>query len=291
MTQNGLQKAAILLSLISVVVVILGIKIITGKMETIASMQFGGAENYQLAQKLFTNPKFIEQQNKQLNTAISQMEGAGAEKPAPTDPTTAAPAAPKEEFVGGTLTQDQIAAIKKTAVVEGDAKATYTIVEYSDPECPYCIRHFADGTIASVIGAFPAGEVNHIFKPVQGVNHAGTEYKSLAILCAAKLKGNEAFVDMYTKLFKASTPQAAAPTTKVMEIAQESKINTSDLEACITKGDTKAIYAANWAEFQTFTQSPGTPGNIIINNETGKWKLIAGAYPASAFKPVIETLK
>lgn len=96
---------------------------------------------------------------------------------------------------------------------------------------------------------------------------------------------------MYTQLFKASTPQAAVPTAKVMEIAQGLKMNTSDLEACITKGDTKAQYAANWAEFQTFTQSPGTPGNIIINNETGKWKLVAGAYAAASFKPVIDSLQ
>jgi protein-disulfide isomerase len=293
MSQNGLQRAAILLSLISIVVVIFGIKIVTGKMDTIASMQFGGKDNYQVAQKLFTNPKFIEQQNKQLTTALSQMDGAAANPAANPSAPAANPqaAAPKEEFVWGTLTPEQLTAIKKNAVIEGDAKAKYTIVEYSDPECPYCIRHHNDGTIAGVIGAFTAGEVNHIFKPVQWVNHAGTEYKSLAILCAGKIKGNEGFVGMYTSLFKASTPQAATPTSKVMEIAQQLKINTSDLEACITKGDTKAQYAASWAEFQTFTQSPGTPGNIVINNATGKWKLIAGAYPAAAFKPVIESLK
>lgn len=187
MTQNGLQKAAVLLSLISVIVVILGVKIVTNKMDTIASMQFGGAANYQTAQKLFTNPKFIEQQKKQLDNALQQIEGAPtAAQPDAAKPDTTTP--PKEEFIGGTLTQDQIATLKKNAVVEGDAKAKYTIIEYSDPECPYCIRHFADGTIASVIGAYPAGQVNHIFKPVQGVNHAGTEYKSLAILCAGKLK-------------------------------------------------------------------------------------------------------
>lgn len=292
MSQNGLQKAAILLSLISVVAVLLGVKIVTEKMENIASLQFGGQENYQLAQKLFNSPKFADQQRTQLNAAIAQMDAA----PAAGDTTGATPqaqqpAAPQDEFAGGTLTAEQITALKKDAVVEGAAAAKFTIVEYSDPECPYCIRHHNDKTIENTIGAYPAGEVNHIFKVVQGVNHPGTEYKSLAILCAAKLKGAEGFVGMYSEILSQSTPQASIPTTKVMEIAQSLKINTSDLEACITNGDTKAQYAANWAEFQTFTQSPGTPGNIVINNETGKWKLIAGAYGSASFKQVIDSLK
>jgi hypothetical protein len=80
---------------------------------------------------------------------------------------------------------------------------------------------------------------------------------------------------------------AVVPNDKVVEFARDLKINTSDLEDCISKGDTKAMYAANWSEFKTFTTSPGTPGNIVINNETGEWKLIAGAYPVDAFKQII----
>ena len=171
-------------------------------------------------------------------------------------------------------------------MIEGDKDAKVTIVEYSDPECPFCIRHHNDKTIENTIAAFP-GSVNHIYKVVQGVNHPGTEYKSLAILCAAKLKGAEGFVGMYTKILSNSTTSSVVPNEKVMEYAKELKINTSDLEECISKGDTKATYAANWAEFKTFTNSPGTPGNIVINNETGEWKLIAGAYPVDTFKQVI----
>lgn len=34
----------------------------------------------------------------------------------------------------------------------------------------------------------------------------------------------------------------------------------------------------------------GTPGTLVINNETGEYELIAGAYPISEFERVIDRL-
>ena len=132
--------------------------------------------------------------------------------------------------------------------------------------------------------------MNHTFKAVQGVNHPGTEYKSLAILCAKKLKGNEAFVGLYNEMLAKSTVSTVMPVADVPAAAKALGVDTAALDTCIKNGDMKAEYAANWAEFQTFTNSPGTPGNIILNNETGEWKLIAGAYPVDAFKQAITAM-
>ncbi len=286
MSEKILHRVAILLSMISVIAVILGVKVVTSKMDAIASFQFGWPQNYELAKKLFTSEKFASQQAQQLQGAIDQLEGAPAKTP---DTTNAQPTKTQDDsaqFPAGTLTPDQLAAIKKDAIVEWAADAKVTIVEYSDLECPFCIRHFNDKTIENAVAAF-GGKVNHIFKVVQGVNHPGTEYKSLAALCVAKLKGPEAYTQFYSNIFAASTTSVAVPDAKLEDYAKELKVNTSDLADCISKGDTKAIYAANWAEFQTFTSRPGTPGNIIINNETGAWKLIAGAYPVDTFKQII----
>lgn len=285
MSEKIIHRVALILSMVSILAVVLWVKVITSKQEAIAAMQFGWEENYKLAKTLFMSDKFKAQQQQQLQWAIDQMAWTtpaandGEAKPAATNDATA-------QFPSGKLTPDQLTAIKKDTVIEGDKDAKVTIVEYSDPECPFCIRHFNDKTIGNTVAAFP-GSVNHIFKVVQGVNHAWTEYKSLAILCAKKLKGDDAFIGLYSKIFAASTTSAVVPNAQVLEFAKELKINTSDLEDCITKGDTKAEYTANWAEFRTFTTSPGTPGNIIINNETGEWKLIAGAYPVDTFKQLI----
>lgn len=286
MSEKNIHRVAIVLSMISILAVLLWIKVITSKMDRIAAMQFGWSENYVLAQKLFTSDKFKEQQQKQLQWAIDQISWKTDTVPTEDTSKPAAPDNSAGQFPSGTLTQDQLAAIKKDAVIEWDKNAKITIIEYSDLECPFCIRHFNDKTIANAVAAFP-GAVNHTFKPVQWVNHPGTEYKSLAVLCAAKLKWDDAFIWLYSKILSSSTTSTVVPNSQVSEFAKELKINTSDLEDCITKGDTKAIYASNWAEFKTLTSSPGTPGNIVLNNETGEWKLIAGAYPVDTFKQII----
>lgn len=286
MSQNTLQKVAVLLSMISVVAVILGVKIVTTKMENIAAAQFGGAENYAIAQKLFANDAFKKQQKTQLETALQNMDTTAAKTTDTKDTATTDTQDPTASFPSGKLTSEQLTALKKDAYVEGEANAKVTIVEYSDLECPYCIRHYNDKTIANTVSAFP-GSVNHIFKVVQGVNHPGTEYKSLATLCAGKLGGLQAYVGMYQNIFAASTPQAAVANAKIADYAKTLGVDAAQVESCIKNGDTKSIYAANWAEFQTFTSQPGTPGNVVINNETGEWKLVAGAYPADTFKQVI----
>jgi protein-disulfide isomerase len=180
MSQHTLQKVSLLLSLISVLVVVALGLMLTTKMDSIAAMQYGGEKNYILAQKLFANEKFQAQQAQQLQSALDQVNGTAP------NPSAAVPAQ-QPTFPGGTLTQDQIAAIKKTAFVEGAANAKISIIEYSDPECPYCIRQYGDKTVENAVAAFP-GSVNHIFKVVQGVNHPGTEYKSLAAICAGEQK-------------------------------------------------------------------------------------------------------
>jgi protein-disulfide isomerase len=284
MSQHTLQKVAVLLSLISVVAVVLGIKLVTNKMDSIAAMQFGWAKNYALAQKLFTSDKFAQQQEQQLQSAIDQMNGAPAAAP-----TANTPKPTTETFPGGKLTADQLVAVKKDVYVEGDRKAKITVIEYSDLECPFCIRQFNDKTVENAVAAFP-GQVNHVFKVVQGVNHPNTEYKSLAVLCAADQKGTEGYVGLYKAILGESTPQVAVAKEKVLDLAKGIWLDSAKLASCITNGDAKSTYAANWAEFQTFTSSPGTPGNIILNNETGEWKLIAGAYPVDTFKQIIAEL-
>ncbi|USN57877.1 MAG: hypothetical protein H6767_06005 [Candidatus Peribacteria bacterium] len=34
----------------------------------------------------------------------------------------------------------------------------------------------------------------------------------------------------------------------------------------------------------------GTPGNVLINNETGEYEVLSGAYPTASFEDVIDRL-
>ena len=253
------------------------------------AMKVGGAANYAKLQQLYMLPGFSQQQGQGIDAALTQMQGQTAQPAAQPTTTTTTPAANDQpQFAGGTLTPAQLAQIKAGAYVEGSKDAAVTIVEYSDPACPYCIRQFSDKTIDTVMAQYGT-KVNHIYKVVQGVNHPTTQYKSLAILCAGKLGGSTAYVGLYTDILSHSTPEAAVATGEIAGYAKQLGLNATKLASCISNGDTQTQYAANWQEALGFGAN-GTPGNLVINNKTGEWKLIAGAYPSSNFTPVIDAM-
>lgn len=287
MENSTLQKVSILLSAITTIVVLIATWSIRGAIVDTAALQFGGVENYKLARQLYTNETVVNQQKASLEEALQNVGASAGTTGTPTNnqqPTTAQPA---NSDGAGTLTPDQLTALRKDAYVVGNENAKITIVEYADPECPYCVMHHQNNTIGGLVEGSD-GQINSIYKPVVGVSHAGTERKSLAILCAGQLGGAEGYEGMIKKIYENSTPQTMSPVADIATYAKDLGLDEAKLEACITNGDTKATYNANWSEFGSFTSQPGTPGNLIINNETGEWQLLLGAHPAASFKTIID---
>lgn len=115
----------------------------------------GNKENYDLLAK--AQRLQMEDQIPQIKQFIAGKEGGKVETgktPASGDTTATA---------AKTLTQDEIAAIKKTAYIEGNKDALITLVEYSDLECPFCIRQYKEETIKKTRDAF-GDKVNSAFK-------------------------------------------------------------------------------------------------------------------------------
>ncbi len=89
----------------------------------------GGKENYELiseAQRLQ-----LEQQIPQIREFLKK--GASANQQAG-----------EQEAPPKKLSQDELASIKKDAYIEGNKSAKITLIEYSDLECPFCIRQYKE---------------------------------------------------------------------------------------------------------------------------------------------------
>ena len=279
--ENNNHKTIVTLSaltLLAVVAQFFGMKYyVADAIEANEARKVGGAANYETLKQLYSSAGFSAAQKQQLESALAQMNGQ--------QPTTSTDTSGQEEFPSGKLTAEQLAAMMKDTYVMGEKNAQITIIEYSDPECPFCIRHYNDKTIETVMNTYK-GNVNHIVKAVQGVNHPGTEYKSLALLCAGKLGGEDAYYEMYDKILGQSTPEAPIAVSAVPGLAKEIGLNATKFSTCVDTKELASVYAANWQEALSLN-SGGTPGNLIINNETGEWKLVAGAYPADTFNQII----
>lgn len=242
----------------------------------------GSKENYELLAK--AQQLQMEDQIPQIKQFI---ESKGGKKP---DTETTASGTETPATIVKTLTQDEITAIKKTAYIEGNKDAIITLVEYSDLECPFCIRQFTDKTISKVHEKY-GDKVNSTFKNFRGVPHENAEIEANALLCAGDIGGTDAYVAYYSAIFTRSKGGNGTGFSKdaLLPLAKELKLDGKKFQACVDSKKNIARFDAETAEGQKMGVQ-GTPGTVVINNKTGEYELIAGAYPASEFERVIDKL-
>ena len=168
--------------------------------------------------------------------------------------------------------------------IRWDENARFTIVEYTELLCPYCQRHSSEGTINAVIEQFP-GEVNSISKSF--IIHWDEALKlSSAMECVAELKP-EVYHETFEKAFEAYPVDMDS----LISIATGLGVDEAALKTCADEWRyTQAVNDAMSQASSLFGVS-GTPGNVIIDRETGNYRLVSGAYPVDEFVSAINELK
>jgi len=235
----------------------------------------GGKENYELiseAQRLQ-----LEQQIPQIREFLKN--GASVNQQTG-----------KQETPPKKLSKDELASIKKDAYIEGNKEAKITLIEYSDLECPFCIRQFKEGTIKKVHEKY-GDTVNSIFKNFRGVPHENAEIEAVATLCAGQVGGTEKYASYYQAILGRSNGGNGTGFSKdaLVPLAKEFGLDMKKFQSCFDAKSTLARFDLETTEGKKLGVS-GTPWTVIINNETGEYELVAGAYPVSEFERVITKL-
>jgi protein-disulfide isomerase len=86
--------------------------------------------------------------------------------------------------------------------MNGDPDARYTVIEYSDLECPFCKKHHQNGTLKNLVAQFPE-DVNHVFRhfPLNNI-HPNVQLAGEAAECAGDLEGSDGFFTYIDEVFK-----------------------------------------------------------------------------------------
>jgi FKBP-type peptidyl-prolyl cis-trans isomerase SlyD len=189
------------------------------------------------------------------------------------------------EFQHGIMQPTVFQALRTPTYADWPSNAPLLIIEYSDPECPFCIRQYNDKTIETARKAYP-GKTQYIYKPVEGVNHPGTMYKAQAILCAGEAWWAASYKSMYSAILGWSTIGNVFPTEAVAWVATKLWIGKKR-QTCIDTAQTKPQYFANRVEVRQFGDSVGTPTTLIVNTKTRQYLIIPWAYDADLFTRVI----
>ena len=249
-----------------------------------------GIENFNKMNALYTSEAYINYATERTESTISEFNSlywntnVSEENTVTTDEsvdeTNEGTEAAQPEFGSQwTLSADEIAGLKTNGVIYGPENAKITILEFADASCGYCKRQIAqDQTIDNVMAQYPS-DVNVVFKNFPIFNETAAQ----AMACSEDYLSPENYHQYVIAVFSADDSTSV---DALANLAANYGADATTIANCVNNGEKAEEVSTTMSEGQSFGIS-GTPSSVIINNESGEFSLIPGAYPAETF---IETI-
>lgn len=181
------------------------------------------------------------------------------------------------------------AAIKKPEVTNtdyyrGNKNAKVTLVEYSDFECPFCIRFHP--TMLQVMKEY-GDKVKWVYRHFPLSFHANAQKAAEASECVGKLAGNDAFWKFADLYFARTTGNGTGfALDKLADLGAEAGANKAAVQKCLDSNEMAQKVKDQMAKGSDEGVT-GTPGTIIIDAKGGT-QLVPGALPFDQIKPMID---
>ena len=198
--------------------------------------------------------------------AVSGGDSGTGDAPTPTAaaPSPSAPSAPVD-----------MEALIDDDHVKGDPDAPVTIVEWSDYECPFCVRFYSQ-TLGQIDSQYiETGKVKLVYRDFPLSFHPQAQKAAEAAECAGE---QDMYYEMHDKLFEDGVTGGVA---SFKTFARDLGLNAVDFDTCLDSGSMAGEVAKDMRDGQR-AGVQGTPG-FIINGQ-----LLSGALPFSAFQQAIE---
>lgn len=171
----------------------------------------------------------------------------------------------------------------------GNPNAKVIIVEYSDPECPWCkVFHTTMNRIMSEYGK--DGKVAWVYRqfPIAGL-HPKAHYEAEATECANKLGGNTKFWEYINKIFEITPSNNKLDAAELPKIASQIGLDTTAFNKCLEGGEMKKVVDAGLVSGTKAGAEGGTPHSVILVDKKAVSN-INGAQPYEVVKATIEEL-
>ncbi len=183
------------------------------------------------------------------------------------------------------LDNDKLQAVKDSSYIKGNKDAKITWIEYSDLECPFCAKLHNAGTVEALTEKY-GDDLNIMYNHFPLGFHKNAQVWAEILECLAEQKGSDAFYSLIkTSYTNINSDKSFLIKEAVVLWADEDKLNKCLDDATYTQ-KVKDMQNA-WGQLFGIT---GTPGNVLINNETGEYEIISWAYPTDSFIELIDRL-
>lgn len=170
----------------------------------------------------------------------------------------------------------------------GNPKAPLVLVEFSDYECPFCIRHFVETMPALDRDYIATGKMRYVFMdfPIDELHPAALKAHE-----AARCAGEQGkFWELHNRLF---SPAGTHRPDQLKNLASEVGVDRGRFDACLDDGRMQAPVRTSVRKAVDLGAN-GTPQMYLgVTDEAGNFKIIRsirGAVPLAQFKQVIDEL-
>ncbi len=180
--------------------------------------------------------------------------------------------APKPTKVDGDFTDDD--------AFLGEDDAPVVIVEFSDYQCPFCVKFYTDTLPQIKENYIDTGKVKFVYRDLPLSFHADAYPAALFAECVRDQAGDEGYFAIHDEIFQ-TTDQAGIKFDLLREKAAELSVDSDELDDCIDTDKFKEEIDGDQADAAR-AGIGGTPGFIVNGN------VISGAQPFAAFESVIE---
>ncbi len=171
--------------------------------------------------------------------------------------------------------------------IRGNPNAPIVIVEYSDPECPFCKNYHQ--TMKQVMDAYGAdGKVAWVYRhfPLDSI-HPKARAEAQAMECAFELGGNDAFWKFTDRLYETTPSNNGFDLSKLGDVATFAGVDKTKFEACIASEKHKDRIQRDLDEVVA-AGGRGTPHSIILVD--GEQVPVEGGQPFDVLKGLIDTI-
>lgn len=182
--------------------------------------------------------------------------------------------------------ENNIKPISSSDHIKGSPNAKVKIIEFSDPECPFCKRHH--NTMNEIMKEYGrGGQVAWIYRhfPLDTI-HSKARKESEALECANDQGGNVKFWEYLDEIFAVTPSNNGLDLNELPNIAREIGLDSEEFEQCLSSGKYAKRVQDDFVDGSNSGAS-GTPYNVVIAGN-GKKIVINGALPYANIKAVID---
>ena len=181
---------------------------------------------------------------------------------------------------------DYIPALPAGGLSMGESTAPVTIVEFSDYQCPFCARFYAE-TFSQIKKAYiDTGKVRFVFRNFPLSFHPDANGAALTVECTRDQSDTLAW-KVHDAIFKSATLEAdPTPSNLSIILANIAGLNAAQVQNCVNGGDKQALIDQDIADAVAGGVS-GTPSFWILGRN-GKAELMQGAMPYETFQKVLD---